>query len=142
MELLQVETVVSLVEQERYKDEPSFMEHMRSNAARNLAETTLRDAATYRRIDPSDGDPMPVVRHRWLVGIETKESERNARERQIDEARRSGLREAAAHLRKQATNYDDPRVGGHCKHVLKFQLEEMARALDKIANEKPSSQHE
>lgn len=121
MQLLSVETAVDNHQQAAYQSEPSWLDHMRRNAAQALAERTLQEAAIYRRIDPTEKElrenPFAPVRHQWQIGIERNMPDLEARERQMDEARRDGIREAAASLREQAARYD--RVDGPCKWVLR-----------------------
>lgn len=135
MELLSVETAVDNHQQAAYQNEPSFLNHMRGNAARALAERILAEASIYRRIDPTEDElrenPFAPVRHRWRLGIERDMTALEARERQMDEARRAGVREAAASLREQAARYD--RVDGPCKWVLQNSLTDAAAELDKLA---------
>jgi len=137
MELLTIEKAVSHQDQSAYRKEPSFLDHIRSHAARALAEKIARDVSLYRRIDPTEEelrkDPFAPVRHRWLIGVERKMSEIEAREAQMEEARRRGIREAAALLRKRAALYESPRVDGPCKWVLMSSLQDAATALDELA---------
>lgn len=137
MEVLSFEVAVTAQEQMRYQDEPSFFHHLRSNAARAMAEKTIEESARYERIDPDrkelEQNPHAPVRHRWQIGIQRDLAEVEARERQMDEARRKGLHEAAAFLLTQVSLYD--RAEGFCKHVLVNQLHDMARALTVRANQ-------
>lgn len=136
MQLLSVESAVDNHQQVVYQNEPSWLDHMRRNAAQQLAEKILAEASIYRRIDPTQEElrenPFSPVRHRWRVGIERDTSELEARERQMDEARRAGIREAAASLREQAAHFD--RVDGPCKWVLRNSLTDAAAKLDRLAN--------
>lgn len=136
MELLSVETAVEHYEQEAYQNEPSFFNHLRRQAAQVLAERMLAEASIYRRFDPTEQElrenPFAPVRHRWRVGIERNMPELEAREHQMDEARRAGIREAAASLREQAARYD--LVDGPCKWVLKNSLTDAAKELDRLAD--------
>jgi hypothetical protein len=136
MELLSFETAVEHFKQAAYQDQPSFLAHIRRTAAQALAEKMLADASLYRRVDPTEKElrenPFAPVRHQWRVGIERKMTELEARERQMDEARRAGIREAAASLREQAARYD--RVDGPCKWVLRNSLTDAAAELDRLAN--------
>jgi hypothetical protein len=66
------------------------------------------------------------------MGVERNVSEVEAREKQMEDARRQGLRDAAAELRKRAGLFD--RVNGMCKHVLQSELWESARVLEAMAN--------
>lgn len=137
IELLTIEKLVPNHEQKAYQDQPSFMDHVRSGAARALAEKIARDASLYRRIDPTEQElrenPFAPVRHRWLIGVERKMSEIEAREAQMEDARRKGMREAASLVRELAAAYENPRVDGPCKWVLNSALREAAAAIDKLA---------
>jgi hypothetical protein len=136
MQLLSVETAVDNHKQAAYQNEPSWLDHMRRSAAQALAERMLAEASIYRRLDPTEEElrknPFAPVRHQWQVGIERNTTELEARERQMDEARRAGIREAAASLREQAARYD--RVDGPCKWVLRNSLTDAAAELDRLAN--------
>lgn len=138
MIVLQVEQAVDGRAQAQYGSEPRWLDHMRSRAARELAEKTLERAAVYSRVDPTEEElkknPAAPVRHRWKIGIERDMSEIEARNRQMDEARCQGLREAAQHLRTLAVAYRNPRVDGHCKWVLASSMDGAARDLDKLAD--------
>lgn len=137
MTLLQFSERVSGRDQADYGNDPSFLDHVRSRASRALAERILCDASLYRRIDPTEDDlnhdPLAAVEHRWSIGIQTDKSELEARANQIDQARREGLREAAAFLRGQVSTY--ARADGACKHVLVSQLNDMASALERLSCE-------
>jgi hypothetical protein len=135
MELLQIETAVASHEQKAFESEPSFLNHIRNNACRALAERMVRDTSLYRRIDPTEKElcenPFAPVRHRWRVGVERNMSELEARERQMDEARRAALRDAASAVREHASRYD--RVDGVCKWVIISALHDAAKELDRLA---------
>jgi hypothetical protein len=135
IELLMIEKAVPNQEQAAYGREAGFLDHVRSAASRALAERIARDASLYRRIDPTEEElrenPWAPVRHRWLIGVERKMSDIEARAAQMDEARRDGLREAAALLREQTAKYEA--VSGHCKWVIMSSLRDAATDLDKLA---------
>lgn len=101
--------------------------YLRSRAARDLAETILAGAAVYQRFDPKEDDPNPQFIHRWSIGVQSNLAEVEAREKQMDEARRQGRSEAAAMLVAQAEVYD--RFKAVCAGVLAHELREMARKI-------------
>lgn len=112
--------------------EDRIIDHMRRRAGHALADKIARDAALYRRIDPTEDekqrDPLAPTRHRWSVGVETSLSELEARERQMEEARRDGMRHAAEIVRQAVGGF--ARVEGMCKHVLMSTLEDVAREIE------------
>lgn len=132
MQLLQFETMVAQVEDARFGKEPGFLDNLRRDAGRALAERISRDASLYERIDPTkeelEANPFAPVRHRWRVGVETKMSELEARKAQMDEARREGRREAAQICREMAARYRT--FDGSCRQVLLYQLQELAREIE------------
>jgi hypothetical protein len=136
MQLVSFEAKAARHYQEQYGDEPGFRDAMRRQASHALAEIIMRDASLYERIEPTkeelEKDPFAPTRHRWRMGVERNMSEVEAREKQMEDARRQGLRDAAAELRKRAGLFD--RVNGMCKHVLQSELWESARVLEAMAN--------
>lgn len=144
MQVVAFEAKAERHHQDRYGDEPGFREAMRQQAAHAMAETMLRDASLYERIDPTEDelkkDPFAPTRHRWRLGVERNLSEVEARERQMAEARREGLMAAAEVLRDRANKFE--RVEGNCKWVLMSELRESARALESIANEQSITSRE
>lgn len=133
MEVLQFQTQASTMEEDHYGSDPRFLEHMRSNAARSMAETVLRTAARYEKIVPKNGEPGHglTVTHRWRVGIERDMGEVEAREKQMEEARREGMKRAAEIVRAAAARFEN--VDGHCKWVLMNSLCEAAQEIDRVA---------
>lgn len=137
MKVLGFATYVTHAEEAAYSDFPSWMDRMRSQVARHMAENWLREAARYERIEPIKGG-FPMVQHRWTIGVETNLSEIAEREKQMAEARAEGRKQAADYLRSRATQYD--RVDGMCKHVLQHQLLDEARAIEKLEDAKNDAQ--
>lgn len=129
-EILNVVECVDLGTDMRVGSEPGFLDSIRTNAGRALGCKLLQDAALYERLAPKDGEPFPVVRHSWRVGIQVDKGELEARSRDMDRARREGMAEAARLVRESAKAYDDPRVDGHCKHVLKYSLLAAAEKIE------------
>lgn len=131
MELLQFQTKVSTIVEERYKDEPGFFDHMRSNAARSMAETVLSTAAKHEKIVPKKGEPDYglTVTYRWRVGIERDMSELEAREKQMARARYEGMVAAAEIVRSCANRFE--LVDGGCKWVIMDSLRAAAKEIEK-----------
>lgn len=69
--LVSVSQAVPARDQAAYGNEVGFIDHVRTSAAQKLAETILRDAAVYRRIDPNDDDHFSETRHTWTIGVES-----------------------------------------------------------------------
>ena len=136
MELISTETQVDPRQQELFGNDPSFARMLRSRAARLLAEKTIEASAKYLRIEPSKEElkvnPFAPVRHRWYIGLQRDMTEIEARQRQMDDARRVGIKEAADFLRSQKEFYK--RADGFCKHVLVNQLDTMADRLCELAD--------
>jgi len=134
MEVLGFEVAVDQREQHAFGGEPSFLDHIRSQAAITMAEKAIRESACYQRIDPTEEEllrnPCAPTRHRWRIGIQRDMSEIEARERQMGEARMEGRKEAAAIVRKIISMYSS--VDGPCKHVIMDVLEDAAVAIEAV----------
>lgn len=87
-----------------YANNPAFLTGLQSKAARVLADTVIRKAARYLKIEPKREDANPVVVHRWYVGIESVLGDVEARRLDMEEARLQGRREAAELLQKAASD--------------------------------------
>lgn len=134
-QILQIEKAVAAHEM-RFADQPGFLDHLRRAASRELADKIAADASLYRRIDPDPEEkdnPFAVVRHRWKIGIQTDKDELEARERDMAQARREGMKAAALMVLNDIEQYR--RTDGPCKWVIMQQLRDTAKNIDDAANQ-------
>jgi len=83
-QILSYSQLVSIREQKAFAKEAGFLNHIRSGAARALAEEILEKMASYQKIDPEDAsDPFANVRHVWTIGVECDVDSVRLLERQI-----------------------------------------------------------
>lgn len=142
--LYRVEKLLDPVFEGQVGKDPAFKEVMGRAAANELSAMIVRDAAVFSRIAPSSEEvrrnPAARVTYRWDLGIQSDGGELVVRARQIDEARREGMLEAAEILRKRAQSY----IGrsGVRAHVLEYELAESARAIESHAADKARARGE
>lgn len=113
MQIVLMETRVSLVAEGLYGHEPSWLESIRSSALTAMGRIILRDASTFERIEPKRGEPHygESVVYRWYVGIECDTAERDMRIWQMAQERAAGRRDAVAIIQAAAARYDKQQGG-------------------------------
>lgn len=132
MTLMRLTSEVDPLYDHQYRNEPGYLDSMRSTAGRALADRITRDASLYRRVDPSkeaEFDPRARVQHIWEIGVETNKSEIEARKADMDKARAEGRAEAAEIVRAAADRFEQ--VDGFCKFVIMSALRSAAREIEK-----------
>lgn len=110
------------------RDNAGFLDHLRSLAGKQLAETLLAGAAVYQRVDPKDDDRSQQVVFRWTVAFQNDKGEIRARLEQMEEARLQGRREAAAILISAAERYEI--LTGGCAGVIALELRKRAKQIE------------
>lgn len=131
MELLQFSAEVRADEEAAYGKEPGFLDHIRANAGRALADKIMRDASLHRVYRMDDDSPWGGrVRHVWRIGVQTDLSELEAREKQMKEARAEGRADAVDIIGRAVRRFEQ--TSGGCKWVimdaLRSAAEEISRA--------------
>ena len=135
VQIFRFEADADPVMDKQYRNDPSYLNSLRSTAGAALADMIMRGTSLYRRIDPPDKehyDPRSRVKHIWEVGVQTSLDEISARKADMDAAKAEGRSESAAAVLAAAARYRNLPSDGHCKWVIASALEDAARQIQQL----------